>query len=99
MRLAHRCLRYVSAPVLAGGLFVSATPGPSARAADPVPAPAPAELNADGVPVEKDVPTYDLIDAAKKGLISLSAEGSGDGRMNVNIKNRTKKPLRVVMPP
>src|SRR5436309_15337447 len=51
------------------------------------------------VPSEKDLPTYDLLDAARKGLVSVSAEGTGDGRMTVSVHNRTKKQLRVVLPP
>ena len=49
--------------------------------------------------VEQEVPTYTLPEASKKGLVSVSARGTGDGRMTVSVKNQTNRPLRVVLPP
>ena len=48
---------------------------------------------------EPAVPEISLLDAAKQGLISVQAEGIGDGRMTMTLKNRTKKKLHVVLPP
>ena len=81
---------------LAGGV-VALVPASSAVADNPAP---PSDL----APVvagnkEKSVPTYDLLTAAKQGLVSVKAEGLGDGRMSLSVHNRTKKELRVVLPP
>ena len=48
---------------------------------------------------EQDVPTYGLLDAMGQGLVAVDAEGRGDGRMTVSVTNKTKHPLRVVLPP
>ena len=48
---------------------------------------------------DQDLPTYNLLEAMKKGLVRVSAEGIGDGRMTLSVTNRTKKQLRVVLPP
>src|SRR5271169_5954479 len=48
---------------------------------------------------EPAVPEIGLLDAAKQGLISVQAEGIGDGRMTMTLKNRTNKQLHVVLPP
>src|SRR4051812_36928130 len=48
---------------------------------------------------EKDLPTYDLLDAMGKGVVGVEAEGIGDGRMTVSVSNRTNGQLRVVLPP
>jgi len=48
---------------------------------------------------EPAVPEISLLDAAKQGLISVQAEGIGDGRMTVTLKNRTNKKLHVILPP
>ena len=80
--------------MLAGGLMAfSAT---VARADDPAPA---SGAKSTDKQKEKDVPSYDLFEAVEKGLVAVSAEGIGDGRMTVSVKNRTKKELRVVLPP
>ena len=47
----------------------------------------------------RDLPELDLLDAMRKGTVSVKAEGSGDGRMIVSVTNRTNRPLRVVLPP
>src|SRR4051812_31113842 len=49
--------------------------------------------------VEQDVPQVDLLDALRDGLISATGEGIGDGRMTMSVTNRTKRRLRVVLPP
>ena len=41
----------------------------------------------------------DLLEVSRKGLVSVQAEGRGDGRMTVSVTNRTKHRLRVVLPP
>ena len=48
---------------------------------------------------DRDVPELNLLDAMKKGAVSVKAEGNGDGRMIVSVTNRTNRPLRVVLPP
>src|SRR5690348_2135511 len=40
-----------------------------------------------------------LLDAMRDGSVAVTAEGIGDGRMTVNVTNRTKRQLRVVLPP
>jgi hypothetical protein len=48
---------------------------------------------------EDEVPTYNLLDAMRDGIVSVNAEGIGDGRMTLSVKNKTKRQLRVVLPP
>ena len=40
-----------------------------------------------------------LLDAMRKGVVSVKAEGIGDGRMTLSVTNRSKRKLRVVLPP
>ncbi len=40
-----------------------------------------------------------LVDAMRDGLVSVKAEGIGDGRMTLSVTNKSKKQLRVVLPP
>ncbi len=47
----------------------------------------------------QEVPTYSLTEAASKGLVSVDARGTGDGRITVSVKNKSGRPLRVVLPP
>ena len=47
----------------------------------------------------EDLPELNLLDAARDGLVAIEAEGKGDGRMTMTITNRTRRPLRVVLPP
>src|SRR5579871_5352985 len=46
--------------------------------------------------VEDETPTLNLLDAMRKGSVSVQAEGRSDGRITVSLTNRTRKPLRVV---
>jgi hypothetical protein len=46
-----------------------------------------------------DTPTINLLDAMRDHLVSVQAEGIGDGRMTMSLTNRTRKTLRVVLPP
>jgi hypothetical protein len=59
------------------------------------------KAKADSTRAKTDQPIkqVDLLDAARQGLISVQAEGRGDGRMTVSITNRTSRQLRVVLPP
>ncbi|WP_406696570.1 hypothetical protein V5E97_36860 [Singulisphaera sp. Ch08] len=41
----------------------------------------------------------DLLTALRQGDVSVDAEGSGDGRMTLSLTNKTKRKLRVVLPP
>jgi hypothetical protein len=47
----------------------------------------------------EEVPEVSLLDAVRDGLVSVKAEGLGDGRMTVALKNKSQKKLRVVLPP
>src|SRR5262245_53784663 len=44
-------------------------------------------------------PAVSLLDAMRKGSVAVQAEGRSDGRITVSVTNRTRKPLRVVLPP
>jgi hypothetical protein len=46
-----------------------------------------------------DTPAINLLDAMRDHLVSVQAEGIGDGRMTMSLTNRTRKTLRVVLPP
>src|SRR4051812_49934474 len=48
---------------------------------------------------ESEVAPVSLFDALRQREISVKAEGSGDGRMTLSLTNRTKRQLRVVLPP
>ena len=48
-----------------------------------------ATQNADAKP-EQSIPEINLLDAKRKGLVSVQAEGRGDGRMTVSVTNRTR---------
>ncbi len=48
---------------------------------------------------DEDIPETDLLDAMRQGLVAVDAKGRGDGRITMTIKNRTKRQLRVVLPP
>jgi hypothetical protein len=48
---------------------------------------------------QPDIPTYNLLEAFREGLVDVKAEGRGDGRMTMAITNRSEKQLRVVLPP
>ena len=63
------------------------------------PAPPGAKSDASGVKSEQRVREVNLLDAARDGLISVQAEGRGDGRMTVSITNRSQRQLRIVLPP
>ena len=80
---------------LAGGL-VAFVPATSVLADEPTP---PSDSKSAVANKDKSVPTYDLLAAAKQGLVTVKAEGLGDGRMTLSVHNRTKKELRVVLPP
>src|SRR4030088_3049651 len=43
--------------------------------------------------------SVDLLAAVRNGDVSVDAEGSGDGRMTLSVTNKTKRKLRVVLPP
>jgi hypothetical protein len=48
---------------------------------------------------EREVPEYNLLDAMRENLVSVQAEGIGDGRITMSVSNRTSRRLRVIMPP
>ena len=69
-----------------GGLLLSITS--TARAEEP----------ASSKP-KGDLPSVSLYDAVKSGDIAVEAKGAGDGGMTVTLKNKTRRKLRVVLPP
>jgi hypothetical protein len=48
---------------------------------------------------DQNIPEINLLDAKRQGLVSVAAEGRGDGRMTISVTNRTRRALRVVLPP
>ena len=48
---------------------------------------------------DQSVPDVDLLTAVRDGLVSVKAEGRGDGRMTLSLTNRSRRSLRVVLPP
>jgi hypothetical protein len=48
---------------------------------------------------EQKVPEMNLLDAMREGLVTVKAEGIGDGRMTLSVTNKSKRQLRVVLPP
>ena len=46
-----------------------------------------------------DLPPISLLDALRKGEVAVRTEGRDDGRVNVSVTNKTRKKLRVVLPP
>jgi hypothetical protein len=87
-----------------GALFLLTTEMPRASADDldrparVVADKAPPATGVDAASTEK-IPEMNLLEAKRQGLVSTQAEGRGDGRMTVCVTNRTKRKLRVVLPP
>src|SRR3954469_24075056 len=48
---------------------------------------------------EPEIPTIDLLEGLRSRALTVDAEGIGDGRMSLAITNKTRKKLRVVLPP
>ena len=48
---------------------------------------------------DQSVREIDLLEARNLGLVSVNAEGRGDGRMTISVTNRTRHALRVILPP
>src|SRR5262249_36762770 len=48
---------------------------------------------------ENALPALNLLDAVKHGQVAVEVQGRNDGRVTVSVTNRTRKPLRVVLPP
>jgi hypothetical protein len=48
---------------------------------------------------EQKVPEINLLEAMQQGLVSVRAEGIGDGRMTLSVTNKSRRRLRVVLPP
>ena len=46
-----------------------------------------------------DTPTVDVLKGVKSGQLSVTAEGTGDGKITLSLTNRTNTKLRVVLPP
>jgi hypothetical protein len=62
-------------------------------------APSASEVQNSQAKGDQNVPEMNLLDAMRDGLVSVKAEGIGDGRMTLSVTNKTKKQLRVVLPP
>ena len=54
--------------------------------------PSPTKADGSQKKTEHLAPEINLLDAARDGLISLEAQGRGDGRMTLSVTNRTRKP-------
>ena len=74
---------------------------PQAQAGDAQPTPPTDQATAGNAQAkdDKQVPEINLLDAMRDGLVSVKAEGIGDGRMTLSVTNRTSRQLRVVLPP
>ena len=68
-----------------------------ARQSGPVEAEADVEENVAGEP--EQLPTISVLDGLRTGQIAAKAEGAGDGRITLSLTNRSKRKLRVVLPP
>src|SRR4051794_1630070 len=96
MKYALRLLGRPATLSVLGGLLAVCPPLSPVRAQQSA---APSVDNKAVAPAADDVPSYDLLDAARRGLVTVGAEGTGDGRMTISVKNRSKKQLRVILPP
>jgi hypothetical protein len=47
----------------------------------------------------KELPSLNLLEGLRSGQLEVQAEGTGDGRMAISVTNRTRKALKVVLPP
>ncbi len=72
---------------LFGGLFAF-TPSANVGASEP-----------QAAPPQAPAPSIDLFEGIRSGALSVSAQGSGDGRMVLSVKNKSSKALRVILPP
>ncbi len=48
---------------------------------------------------QEDLKPVSLLDALRQGSVAVQTEGRDDGRVTVSVTNKTRKPLRVVLPP
>ena len=48
---------------------------------------------------DKNVEEMNLLHAMRDGLVTVKAEGLGDGRMTMSVTNQTKCQLRAMLPP
>jgi hypothetical protein len=48
---------------------------------------------------QEPLPAVNLLEAYRTGQVGIEAEGTGDGRMTLSITNRTRRQLRVILPP
>ncbi|MDR3620051.1 MAG: hypothetical protein P4L85_11930, partial [Paludisphaera borealis] len=93
MSLTRFDVRHLAVAVLLG-----VAPLTVAAADDSAPKAKPASATQPSPEVD-DVPTYNLLDAMRDGLVNVEAQGRGDGRMTVSVTNTSKRKLRVVLPP
>src|SRR6516165_2570932 len=56
-------------------------------------------LAAESRPDEAEAPALSLFDGVRSGVLQASAEGTGRDQLNLSVRNRSTKPLRVVLPP
>jgi hypothetical protein len=96
MRPPNACLALICASGLTLTMFAALSP--PARANDPTDR-SPKKADPSGADRESEVPAINLLEALRDGKVSAEAEGIGDGRMTLSITNRTKRQLRVVLPP
>src|SRR6187549_1257289 len=83
--------------LLGGGLCSFLLSGPAWSAEPAKPAGEPASQAKDAAAPE--IPEVSLYDGLRSGELGASAEGRGDGRMTLSVTNRSRRQLRVVLPP
>ncbi len=71
----------------------------AASAADDAPQPKAVAETPTPDPAQAEIPTYNLLDAMRDGLVNVDAEGRDDGRLTMSVTNTSSRKLRVVLPP
>src|ERR1017187_818149 len=58
-----------------------------------------AKADKSAVKEDLNAPEINLLSAMRDGLVTVEAEGRGDGRMTMSVTNNTRRQLRVLLPP
>jgi hypothetical protein len=95
--LAFTAVSLVALPPLARALADEPTDQTEVKAGKA--AKADAATGKNGAKVDDGIPEVNLLDAIRDRMVSVKAEGIGDGRMTLSVTNRSGKKLRVVLPP
>src|SRR5438270_1224 len=95
------CFRaLIASAFLCGGWLVLVSPG-SVLAQSPSSDPAAGSSRATGRGPSRArrARAINVLEGLRSGQIAADAQGLGDGRMELSLTNRTKRQLRVVLPP